>query len=129
MEQAGISYTATIQGVLSELGNAGQIHAADVVKQILEHHQEYASGMAREVASASWPSFDQAKKKTAEEWMEQVRDMFDTLLVASLHGRLAILGLSRLDESLAKHLRSFNAQISKELLEDFDSLLLPEYAG
>jgi len=129
VEQAGISYTATIQGVLSELGNAGQIHAADVVKQILEHHQEYASGMAREVASASWPSFDQAKKKTAEEWMEQVRGMFDPQLVASLHGRLAILGLSRLDESLAKHLRSFNAQISKELLEDFDSLLLPEYAG
>lgn len=129
MEQAGISYTATIQGVLSELGNAGQIHAADVVKQILEHHQEYASGTAREVASASWPSFDQAEKKTAEEWMGQVKDMFDPLLVAKLHGRLAILGLSRLDETLGKHLRSFNAQISKELLEDFDSLLLPEYAG
>lgn len=59
MEQAGITYTATIQGVLSELGSAGQIHAADVVKKILDHHHEYASGTAREIASATWPGFDQ----------------------------------------------------------------------
>jgi len=129
MDEPIITYTVTIQGVLSELGNAGQIHAADVVKQILNHHQEYGSGTAREVASATWPSFDQEEKKTAAKWMEQVKDMFDPVLVVNLHGRLAILGLCRLDQTLDRHLRSFTTEIRKELLEDFDSLLLPEYAG
>jgi len=129
MDEPKITYTVTIQSVLSELGSEGQIHAADVVKQILEHHQEYASGTAREVASASWPDFDKEEKKTVSEWMEQVRDMFDPLLVVKLHGRLAILGLCRLDQTLDSHLRSFSAEIKKELLEDFDSLLLPKYSG
>jgi hypothetical protein len=61
--------------------------------------------------------------------MYRLEQMFDPLLVDSLHGRLTILGLCRLDETLGEHLRSFSAELKKELIEDFESLLLPEFSG
>jgi predicted KAP-like P-loop ATPase len=127
MDEPRITNTATVQSVQSDLSSEGEIAAAEIVRKILQRHPEYASGTAREVASGALPEFD--KKRTAEQWLNLVRSMFDPMLVDHLHGRLAILGLCRLDEGLGDYLRSFVAELQKELLEDFDSLLLPEYAG
>lgn len=129
INSSSITPTPTIQGVLSEMSSLGEVHAAEVVKKILEHHQEYASGKAREILSAVWPDFAEEEKHDAGEWVQRVANMVDHLLAETLHGRLVILGLSRLDKSLGRHLRIFNSEIAKELLEDFDSLLLPDYAG
>lgn len=122
-----ISDTDTVKGVLRDLGGAGDITAAEVVWKILLRHPEFASGTARDVASGASPVSED--KRTAEQWIEHVRSMFDPMLVDFLHGRLAILGLCRLDESLGDYLRSFVVEIKKELIEDFESLLLPDYAG
>lgn len=129
MDEPRITYTGTIQGVLRELDNGEAIHAATVIESILKRHPEYGSGVAREILAASWPDFVDEKSKTAAQWMEQVRSMLDPLLVRHLHGRLAILGLCHLDKTLGRHLRSFARQLNKELLEDFESLLLPEFSG
>lgn len=129
MDEPRITYTGTIQTILRELDNSEAIHAVKVVEHILQHHTEYGSDAAREVLSTSWPDFTKEESQTAAEWLEQVRAMLDPLLVNKLHGRLVILGLCHLDKTLARHLRSFIRELKKELLEDFDSLLLPEYSG
>ena len=127
MDEPGITNTASVQSVQSDLSSEGEISAVEIVRKILQRHPEYASGTAREVASGELPEFD--KKRTAEQWLNLVQSMFDPMLVDHLHGRLAILGLCRLDEDLGDYLRSFVAELEKELIEDFDSILLPDYAG
>jgi hypothetical protein len=127
MQKSGITDTYSVQAVLSELGKAGEIPAAGIVRAILQRHPEYASGTAREVASGPLPESE--KQQSAVQWLDDVRSMFDPELVDQLHGRLAILGLCRLDQNLGEHLRSFTAELEKELIEDFASLLLPDYAG
>ena len=129
MDEPRITYTGTIQGVLRDLDTGEAVHAATVIEPILERHPEYGSGVAREILATSWPDFAGEETRTAVQWMEQVTSMLDPLLVRQLHGRLAILGLCHLDKTLGRHLRSFARQLSKELLEDFQSLLLPEYSG
>jgi predicted KAP-like P-loop ATPase len=129
MDEPRVTYTGTIQGVLRDLDNGEAIHAARVIESILERHPEYGSGVAREILATSWPDFSDEESKPAAQWMEQVRSMLDPLLVRHLHGRLAILGLCHLDKTLGLHLRSFARQLNKELLEDFESLLLPEFSG
>jgi len=122
-----IRYTHTVQAVLSELGSKERVPAADIVRRILERHPQYGSRTAREVNSGPWPEF--VRQEAPLEWMSLLEQMFDPLLADSLHGRLAILGLCRLDETLGEHLRSFSAELKKELIEDFESLLLPEFSG
>ncbi len=129
MDEPRIIYTGTIQGVLRDLDNGEAIYAAKVIEHILKDHEEYGSGTAREVMATSWPDFAEEESKTAEQWMDQVKSILDPKLVQQLNGRLAILGLCHLDKTLARHLRSFTRELNKELLEDFESLLLPDFAG
>lgn len=129
MDESGIKITATVQRAVKSLADRGAIHAAELVKSILDFHKEYAAGTAREVLGMTWPDFGGEHRRSAEDWLEQLSAMFDPLLASKLHGRLAILGLCLLDKKLGRHLQSFNAELRKELLEDFESLLLPEYAG
>jgi hypothetical protein len=129
MDEPGIKITATVQRAVRTLADRGDIHAAELVKQILEYHKEYAAGTAREVLGMAWGDFGQEKRQSAEDWVAQLSAMFDPLLATLLHGRLAILGLCLLDKMLGRHLQSFTAELRKELLEDFESLLLPEHAG
>lgn len=122
-----IKYTPTVQAVLNELGSKERIPAADIVRRILERHAQYGSRTSREVNSGPWPEFE--RQEFPQEWMYLLEQMFDPLLTDSLHGRLTILGLCRLDETLGEHLRSFSAELKKELIEDFESLLLPKFSG
>ena len=69
--------------------------------------------------------------KPRDQWLIEVKQMFDTEMISHLHGRLLILSLCRIDNELKKYLESqgFYQPLADELREDFESLLLPEYAG
>jgi predicted KAP-like P-loop ATPase len=109
------------------LSSGGSVSAAAIVQKILEFHPEYASGTARDVASSKWPDLE--VRREAKEWLSEISSMFDPLLVEELHGRLVILALCRLDPRLGEYLRTFAAELKREVVEDFDSLLLPPYSG
>jgi hypothetical protein len=106
----------------------GQITASVLVEAILNqgHRSGYAGGRAAEWSSGTAKPGDQ---QTADDWLAEIQQLFDPALVrgsvnttaskmesptreressgslAVLHGRLAIVGLAMLDESLRRRLQ------------------------
>ena len=127
IKQNELKLSPTVESVLSSLSKSSKVSAWDFVKEILQKHNEYGDNHARAIASGPEPEI--LEKKPAHDWLKKIETLFDRTLVPTLHGRIVILGLCRLDETLTKHLRGFVITLEKEVTEDFESLLLPEYAG
>ncbi len=128
MGEPGIKISPSVRAATSQL-RSRKIHAYELVENIIDSHKEYASGTAREVSGMGWPDFGQEQRMSAKDWVDRLIAIFDPQLAGQLHGRLAILGLCHLDKTLGRHLRSFTAELRRELTEDFESLLLPDEAG
>jgi hypothetical protein len=121
--------TPTIRSVQSELSDRSNVTAWEIVKAILQRHFQFGRQTARQIAESSGP--ETGKSMLFDKWLVAVAELFDPLMVPKLHGRLVILGLSRLELPLGEFLRNsgFLEALEDELQEDFNSLLRPEIAG
>jgi hypothetical protein len=121
-----IALTPTVEAVQQALSVDKEVSAWAIVKAILERHYEFGRQSAR--LTAEGPGPDKQAKKPFDAWMADLNQLFDPLMVPRLHGRLVVLGLSRLDTALDDFLYKdgFLDALEDELREDFVSLLRPE---
>jgi hypothetical protein len=124
-----ITETFSVRNAFIELSDIKETSSWDIIKKLLEHHGEYGNQKGKQVAAGPGPSQPLIKPTTL--WLGEVSEMFDPEMVSHLRGRLLILGLCRIDRQLKKYLegKGFYQPLADELWEDFESLLLPEYAG
>jgi hypothetical protein len=124
-----IKPTYSVKTAVNELSGEKEPSSWQLVTGLLKHHGEYGGQKGAQVAAGPGPA-DPARRP-ADLWLEDVSALFDREMVGELHGRLLILGLSRLDPQLKNYLESqgFLRPLADELREDFESLLLPEHAG
>jgi len=122
-----INLTPSVRNALSKIRS--ETTSWRLIQELLKFHGEYGNRRAAQIAESKGPA--NLQKKPKERWISDVLELFDPDLVKELHGRLLILGLCQLDEYLKDFLDriGFLLPISEELQEDFDSLLLPSYAG
>jgi hypothetical protein len=111
----------SVQQVVRELNSKGAIDATEIVRALLRRHDEYGSGSGREVAETLTST---SQKRGVSEWIREVTAL-TTSAVKTIHGRLLIVGLAKLDEGLGSQLRAngFLALVESELREPIDELL------
>jgi hypothetical protein len=121
--ESNLRLSPSVQNVVNYYRGGRPISSWDFVKELLKAHTEYGDGMGRKLfAERGFPSKD---VRPVEEWLAGIQNLFDEKQVPELHGRLAILGLSRLDSQLHKYLSQFGFQkaLEEELKEPLPSLL------
>jgi hypothetical protein len=100
-----------------------ELNSWDLVRQILELHREYGSGLAGKLVQDIGPS--QSEARTAEGWLREVAEIFDSDQLPELHGRLVILGLGRVDPTLAQYppFAALVEALQRELTPPIETLL------
>lgn len=123
-----IELTPTVESIVDSLSRK-EVSSWEIVHILLQRHPEYGRATAREVSEGKGPPT--GSSQPAEDWLQQVLELFEPRMVSRFHGRLFILGLCRLDAGLSDYLSKvgFLAALQDELREDFASLLRPEVAG
>jgi hypothetical protein len=113
--------STSVQSVARELGSTEDVDAAEIVQSLLARHAEYGAGTASRVRDALTPT---SKRRHVDDWIEDVAGLTADG-VETLHGRLLIVGLTRLDSELEAQLRSagFLRLIESELREPLETLL------
>jgi len=116
-----LNLSPTVNSASQRLQTRGLVSATAFAKAILELHPEYANHKASELTLDENHSM---QRHTAQEWLAQVRALFDPSRAAVLHGRLVIIGLSRLDASLQQQLTEggFLSALEAELNEQLASI-------
>ena len=106
----------------------GEVPAAAIVWELLNLHPEYGGGRAGSIRLAEAPD---AVRKPPDEWMRDVRALFDGKKVPQLHGRIVILGLAILEPAVRLELDRAGAYaaISGELDEPLQDLVGTEVTG
>jgi hypothetical protein len=123
-----ISLSPSLQDAATRVARGGQkIGSWALVRELLHAHPEYAGGMGGKLYEESGPTLPGTEEKLqrVEEWLQELYALFDPGRVSQLHGRVAILGLTRLDRQLHSYLlpKGFIGRLQSELKEPFDSLL------
>jgi len=122
-----LPYSHSVQYAIARFPPEKPVESAAIVQNILERHPEYGGRLGGKVAEELiHPTKSLGKRRTVQEWIQEVSALFNPDRVDTLHGRLLILGLSHLDLKLAKRLKPYGLidAIKKELKEPFESLLL-----
>jgi hypothetical protein len=116
-----LKLSPTVERTRKQLGEETSVYAVEVVKSILVQHAEYAEKVPRR---ALIPGRD-AQQRPVDDWLAEVRLLFNASLAPELHGRLVIIGLSMLEPDIKKQLQEhdFLAALEKELKEPLDSIL------
>jgi KAP family P-loop domain len=106
-------------------GLTGPVSATELVAAVFALHPEYAGGRAGQLESKLVRG---ERARTADEWLADVRRIFDPSSVGMLHGRVVILGLALLEPALRSQLEGAGAfvGIAKELNTPLESILTPE---
>jgi KAP family P-loop domain len=117
----------SVQSVARELSPKGAIDATEIMRALLRRHAEYGSGSGREVSETLMST---SQQRGVSEWIREVAAL-TTSAVETLHGRLLIVGLAKLDDELGSQLRAngFLALVESELREPIDELLGPVGEG
>lgn len=124
-----VQFSATVDRVLRSFSSEEQVSSWEVAQRIFDAHPEYASNHGRDLTNSKGP--EHPLRRLPGVWAEELRRLFRPDRVEVIHGRLAVLGLVRLDPALSAHLRSreeFDYLLS-ELREPFESLLAAEGAS
>ena len=100
----------------------GDVTAPDMVWELYKVHLEYAGAKSAQLAKRA-----DDVRKPAEQWLAEVRDLYDPAAVPELHGRLVILGLALIDPPLRGDLERDGVlrTLIGEVEEEFASLLSP----
>jgi hypothetical protein len=81
---------------------SGLVTSFSIVRRLLESHDHYAGGAIRPDDLANAP--ESAARRSVDRWLADVRALYDPRRVPTLHGRLLIDGLARLDRALHERL-------------------------
>lgn len=103
-----------------------EVTAATIVETILDLHPEYADGKGKDLTlEVERP--DQEKRLVIE-WLETIRELFDTEHEPQLHGRAVIIGLYLLDLDLRHQLdqNGFFDALEEEYDKPLDESLTPK---
>lgn len=113
----------SVERVVEHYRGRPAICAWDFVRELLQAHPEYAGQMAGKLANEDGP--ESKDLRTVEDWLKGLQNLFDVNQVTELHGRLAILGMSLLDEQLHGYLSKFGflQALERELKEPLPALL------
>jgi hypothetical protein len=123
--QAWPAWSGSVKGLEAELSAKDfPVSAATVTNRLLETHPQYAQDQAKQFRVSENPDSQQQR---VSEWLEQVARQYDPGRAPEIHGRLVILGLSRLDTHLAAELSrdNFLEILRRELREPLETLLSP----
>jgi KAP family P-loop domain len=85
----------------------GAVTSFTIVRRLVESHPEYAGGRLADSALADVPAG--APERTAEEWLADVKQLYDPRRAPVLHGQLLIDGLARIDRDLRGRLEQLDA--------------------
>ncbi len=116
--------SSSVYTVVWRLRDAGPVSAAAIVNELLESHGEYGEGKAKELRVKEDPNSEQ---RPVMEWLQDVQLHYDQEKVKKLHGRMVILGLSRLDSDLASQLaeNGLLKALKREFEPQFEAFLSP----
>lgn len=116
------SYSESVKGLLQRLSTKKEVFAEEIVNDLLKLHDEYAEGKAK---GMHVETRSDSEHRPIMDWLREVRSHYDIAKQPELNGRLIILGLSRLDDKLAKQLKQndFLNILKKEHEPPFDSIL------
>ena len=114
----------SVDGVVSRLGTRSTVTSWDIVQTLLQSHGEYASQRGASLAKELGPVGGEARPAT--EWLAAVKGLLDPNRVTTLHGRLLIVTLARLDRVLAEYLTKsdFLRAVEAEVKEPLDTLFV-----
>ena len=121
MLNQSLQLSPTVARVQQRLTHKNAVYAIDIVKLILKLHPEYANSSS----SISLAPNKTSEQKHVDSWLYDVYELFNHDLVQELHGRLVIIGLSRLDDDLEQQLNAFKLleALHEELREPLEDLL------
>jgi hypothetical protein len=127
-ESATLVLSPSVQQAVARLEGGGSVPAASLVAEILKIHPEYAHGKARPMRVTE---HDDPVRKPVRDWIEDVGALFDRTRTATLHGRLAIIGLSFLNPVLRDRLEegAFLETLIKEVSEPLEEIMTPRGTG
>jgi hypothetical protein len=105
-----------------------KVEALDLVRALLKTHLHYGQNGAGAKLRDLEASVSKAESRPVEDWVRQVDQLYRPETTLELHGRLIILGLSLLDENLARQLsaNAFLYAVVQEISDPVDSLLTSE---
>ena len=123
MNQEGLTLSSTIQDVQNRLSKQESVTSYDVVNALLKLHPEYSNSYAR--GKSDLFAFGIGIQKHINQWLDEVKDLFDYQKITLLHGRLVIIGLGILDEKLGEEMSEdeFLSNLVNELNEPLSDIL------
>src|SRR6266446_5649351 len=101
-EREELNLSPTVREASVLLQKYGPVSAVAFAKAILERHPEYASQKASAVI------LDEARiehKRLVQDWLKDIRTLFDQSRAPEMYGKLVILGLSYLEQDLCHQLQ------------------------
>lgn len=123
-ERESLRLSPSVRSAASRFSGEESVSAAALAQAVLElHRSDYAGGKASSLSLGEGPA--NGTKYPVQDWLEEIRILFDSSLAPELHGRLVIIGLSLLDPHLRGQLQQhgFLAALEQELKEPLDELL------
>jgi hypothetical protein len=116
-----VPLSPSVSGVVRSLASQSSVTAWDIVKTMLAAHKEYGAGEAKRLAGRSGPAVGRAQPVQA--WIGEVQSLFGAARPDTVHGRLLVLGLARVDENLGKYLAAagFLEALQKEMREPVET--------
>ncbi len=115
--------SVSVQGVMRELADSGDVPATTVAVTLQHLHPEYGGG--------EWPDFhdkDTSNRQTIERWVTTVAGLLRTEAAPRLHGRLLLIGLTIVDDDFASLLAGsdFLRKVEAEFDVPLETQLDPE---
>jgi hypothetical protein len=117
-----LNVSSKIKQESSRLQEHEPVSAVTFAKAILEKHPEY---VGQKASSVILDEGHGEQKRLVQDWLKDIRTLFDPSHVPEMHGRLVILGLSFLDQDLYEQLQpdGFLTALEQDLKEPLDNIL------
>jgi hypothetical protein len=117
-----LNLSSTVMEASQRLQEHEPVSAVAFAKAILEKHPEY---VGQKASSVILDEEHGEQKRLVQDWLKDIRTLFDPSHVPEMHGRLVILGLSFLDQDLYEQLQldGFLTALEQDLKEPLDNIL------
>lgn len=121
-----LKLSPTVRDAMSRFSQVERVSAVAITNAILDlynHRSEYAGGKASAL-KLNEVGADGARRP-AQDWLEEMRSLYDARGASELHGRLVIIGLGLLDTDLQEQLNQdgFRAALELELTPPLGEIL------
>ena len=99
---------------------SGPVQPSQAANLILDRHAEYGGGRAASVTLIPEPS---EARLSAFRWLARVRGLFQPGAAPELHGRLVLIGLSLVDDTVGNRLSDLLDAVVREVNQPLEALL------